>query len=172
MQNSFEKSFRVNNEIIAKKVRVIDENGVMIGVLDLGKALELSKKAGFDLVEVSPNVEPPVCKITNFGKMKYEMQKKATSSKKKQKIVETKEIKLSVNIGKGDYDVKMKQIAKFIEKGDKVKVSIKMKGREMAHLDLAESLMKNVAADIEQFAKFEAEPKMEGRQMVAIIIKK
>ncbi len=172
VQKSFGKSFRVNNIITSQKVRVIDESGNMLGVMDLQAALELSNKAGLDLVEVSPNVNPPVCKITNFGKMKYEMQKKASDSKKKQKVVETKEVKLSLNIGDGDYDVKLRQVARFIEKGDKVKISMRMKGREMTHLDLATKMMERVAKDIEGFAKFEIMPKMEGRQMVGIVIKK
>lgn len=172
MQKNLEKFFRINNEITASKVRVIAEDGSMIGVIELFKAIDLAKKAGLDLVEVSPNVEPPVCKIASFGKMKYELQKKASDSKKKQKVIDTKEIKLSVNIGKGDYDVKMKQVAKFIEKGDKVKISIKMKGREMSHLDLVEKMIEGISLDIANFAKFESDPKMEGRQMVGIIVKK
>lgn len=172
MQKNIEKSFKINNAITVPKVRVIDDKGEMIGVLTLREALDLAKQSGLDLVEVSPNVDPPVCKITNFGKMKYEIQKKASDAKKKQKIVDTKEVKLSLNIGKGDYDVKMKQVAKFIEKGDKVKVSLKLKGREMTHIDLAHKMFKDVAADIEPYGKFEFEPKLEGRQMVGIIVKK
>lgn len=172
MQKSSGKYLRINKNITSTQVRVIDEKGSMVGVVDIEKALELSKNAGLDLVEVSPNVEPPVCKITNYGKMKYEMQKKASDSKKKQKIIDTKEIKLSLNIGKGDYDVKMRKVEKFITKGDKVKVSIRMKGREMAHLDLARKMMEDVAADIEEYGKFEVFPKMEGRQMVGIVVKK
>jgi translation initiation factor IF-3 len=170
--SSSNKGFKINNQIKAKEVRVINENGDMIGVLDLGNAIKQASDSGLDLVEVSPNVNPPVCKITNFGKMKYEMQKKAADAKKKQKIVETKEIKMSINIGKGDYNVKIKQVMKFIEKGDKVKVSIRMKGREMSHLDLAHKMMADVSDDISQVAKFEFVPKMEGRQMVAVLIKK
>ena len=172
MQKNLDKSFRINESIICTKVRLIDDKGEMIGVVTLQKALELSKQVGLDLVEVSPNVEPPVCKITNFGKMKYEIQKKASDAKKKQKIIDTKEVKLSLNIGKGDYDVKMKQIGKFIEKGDKVKVSLRLKGREMTHIDLAYKMMKDVSTDIELFGKFETEPRMEGRQMVGVIVKK
>lgn len=172
MQKKIEKSLRVNKQITAPKVRVIDENGSMLGIVDLKQALELSLKAGLDLVEVSPHVSPPVCKIANFGKMKYEIQKKASGSKKKQKVVDTKEIKFSLNIGKGDYDVKLKRIAKFIEKGDKVKASIRLKGREITHIDLAEKMIKDIGVDIEEFAKFETNPKMEGRQMIAIIVAK
>ncbi len=166
------KNFRINDQIKVKEVRLINENGEMVGVTEISKALAMAVEAGLDLVEVSPNAEPPVCKIANFGKMKYEMQKKAADAKKKQKVVETKEVKLSINIGKGDYDIKMKQVIKFIEKGDKVKLSIKMKGREMSHLELADQMMANATADVSVVAKFESTPRMEGRQMVGILVKK
>ena len=172
MQQSFEKSLRINEQIKAKEVRVIDETGKMLGVMPPQQAIRLAEESSLDLIEVSPNTEPPVCKIASFGKMKYELQKKASDSKKKQKIVETKEVKISINIGKGDYDVKMKQIIKFVNQGDKVKVSIKMKGREMTHLELAEQMMVNITTDTQEHAKFESFPKMEGRQMVAIMVKK
>ncbi|MCE3254858.1 MAG: translation initiation factor [Rickettsiaceae bacterium] len=166
------KGFRINDQIKVREVRLINENGDMVGVTEITQAIKMAIEAGLDLVEVSPNAEPPVCKIANFGKMKYEIQKKAADAKKKQKVVETKEVKLSINIGKGDYDVKIKQIIKFIEKGDKVKISIKIKGREMTHLDLAEKMMTDITNDISEFAKFEATPRMEGKQMVALAIKK
>ncbi len=166
------KNFNINEQIKAKEVRLINENGEMLGVTQIADALRLAADAGFDLVEVSPNAEPPVCKIANFGKMKYEMQKKAAEAKKKQKVVETKEIKLSINIGKGDYDIKMKQTLKFIEKGDKVKISIKLKGREMSHIELAHKMMESVTEDVSALAKFESPPRMEGRQMAGILIKK
>ncbi len=172
MQQSSGKSLRVNDQIKSKEVRVIDEKGIMIGVVPTPKAIKMAEEAGYDLVEVSPNAEPPVCKIANFGKMKYEMQKKSSDSKKKQKVIDTKEIKLSVNIGKNDYDVKIRQVLKFIEKGDKVKISIKIKGREMAHLELADQIMVNVANDTQEVAKFEFRPKMEGKQMIGVLVKK
>lgn len=166
------KNFRINNQINVKEVRLIDENGEMVGIVEISKAISMAVEAGLDLVEVSPNAVPPVCKIANFGKMKYEIQKKAADAKKKQKVVETKEVKLSINIGKGDYDIKIKQVIKFIEKGNKVKISIKMKGREMSHLELAHQMMANVTQDISSVAKFEFTPKMEGRQMIGVLIKK
>jgi translation initiation factor IF-3 len=166
------KNFFINDQIKAKEVRLINEKGEMIGVTGISQAIKLALDAGLDLVEVSPNAEPPVCKIANFGKMKYEIQKKATDARKKQKVVDTKEIKLSINIGKSDYDIKIKQALKFIEKGDKVKLSIKMKGREMAHLDLAYKMMESVTSDIDIIAKFESNPRMEGKQMIGIIVKK
>ncbi len=165
------KNFKINDQIKVKEVRLINESGEMIGVTEISKALQMAFEAGLDLVEVSPNAEPPVCKIANFGKMKYEIQKKATEAKKKQKVVETKEIKLSINIGKGDYDIKVKHAIKFIEKGDKVKISIKLKGREMTHLELAEKMMINVAEDVALVSKFESRPRMEGRQMIGILVK-
>jgi len=166
------KKFRINDQIKVKEVRLINENGEMVGVTEISQAIKLAIDVGLDLVEVSPNAEPPVCKIANFGKMKYEIQKKATDARKKQKVVDTKEIKLSINIGKHDYDIKIKQVLKFIEHGDKVKLSIKIKGREMAHLELAHQMMENVTQDISLTAKFESNPRMEGKQMIGIIIKK
>jgi translation initiation factor IF-3 len=169
---NFDKLFRVNEQIKAKEVRLIDDNAVMIGIVSVTEAIKKASQLGLDLVEVSPNATPPVCKIANFGKMKYELQKKASDSKKKQKIIETKEVKMSINIGKGDYDVKIKQIAKFIEQGDKAKVSVKMRGREITHIDLANVMMANIITDTENFAKTETTPRLEGMQIVATFIKK
>jgi translation initiation factor IF-3 len=164
------KTFKINGQIKTKEVRLINENGEMVGVTALDKAFAMATDAGLDLIEVSPNAEPPVCKIANFGKMKYEMQKKATEARKKQKVVEIKEVKLSINIGKGDYDIKIKHTIKFIEKGDKVKVSIKLKGREMTHMELAHKMMASVTEDVSEFAKFESTPRLEGRQMIGILV--
>ena len=166
------KTFHINEQIRAKEVRVIDHEGTMLGVMTRDDAIKAASDAGLDLIEVSPNAEPPVCKISNFGKMRYEIQKKASDAKKKQKVVETKEIKMSINIGKNDFDVKVKQIAKFIENGDKVKASVRMKGREITHLDLAKELMANILRDTESFAKSESNPRLEGMQMIAILVKK
>lgn len=166
------KLFNINEEIKAREVRVVDENGNMLGVKLTREAITLAREVGLDLVEVSPNAEPPVCKIANFGKMKYELQKKASDAKRKQKVVETKEIKMSFNIGKGDYDIKVKKIEEFVKKGHKVRVSIKMRGREITHLDLAKKMMEDVVTDSQGFAKPETTPKLEGNQMVAIFIKK
>jgi translation initiation factor IF-3 len=169
---NFDKLFRINDQIKAKEIRLIDEKGEMIGVTSVFEGIRRASQAGLDLVEVSPNAAPPVCKIANFGKMKYELQKKASDSKKKQKIVETKEVKMSINIGKGDYDVKIKNTAKFIENGDKVRVSIKMRGREITHADLARKMMEGIIVDTEAFAKPEAMPKLEGMQLVVTLAKK
>ncbi|MFT6106301.1 MAG: translation initiation factor IF-3 [Rickettsiales bacterium] len=163
------KSFRLNEKIQVKEVRLIDEKGEMIGVTAIDQAMKMAFDAGLDLVEVSPNAAPPVCKIANFGKMKYEMQKKAAEARKKQKIVETKEVKFSINIGKGDYNFKVKHVLKFIDNGDKVKISIRLKGREMSHLELADKMMLDITNDVIETAKFESRPRMEGRQMVGIL---
>lgn len=164
--------YRINQQITAEKVRVVDQDGNMLGVMSVDEGVKFARNADLDLVEVSPNANPPVCKIANYGKMKYELQKKAADSKKKQKVVDLKEIKMTINIGKGDYDVKIKHAKKFIEKGDKVKVSIRMKGREITHREIAEEMMKNILLDVEQFAKAETNPRLEGMQMVAILVKK
>lgn len=166
------KSFRINDQIRSAQVRVIDHEGEMLGVLSLEEGIKKAQDAGFDLVEVSPNAEPPVCKITNFGKMRYELQKKAADARKKQKVVETKEVKMSINIGKNDFNVKIKNVARFVEQGDKVKVSVRMKGREITHLDLAREMMKDILLQTEEFAKPEANPRLEGNQMIAILVKK
>ncbi len=167
--NSF---FRINDQIKVKEVRVIDENGKMMGVMSVFDGIKLAKEVDLDLIEVSPNANPPVCKISNFGKMKYEFQKKISDAKKKQKVVEVKEVKMTINIGKGDYDTKIRHTKEFIEKGHKVKISIRMKGREITHRDLAEKMMVNILSDTLEFAKTELEPKLEGMQMVTILIKK
>jgi len=164
--------FKINEQIKAKEVRVIDSKGQMIGVMTVAEGIKRAQEVDLDLIEVSPNASPPVCKISNFGKMKYEIQKKAADAKKKQKVVELKEIKMTINIGKGDYDTKIRHTKEFIEKGNKVKISIKMKGREITHRDLAEKMMQNIITDISIFAKPEVNARLEGMQMVVVLIKK
>ena len=164
--------FKINEQIKAKEVRVIDSLGQMIGVMTVAEGIKKAQEVDLDLIEVSPNANPPVCKISNFGKMKYEIQKKAADAKKKQKVVELKEIKMTINIGKGDYDTKIRHTKEFIEKGNKVKISIKMKGREITHRDLAEKMMQDIVNDTSIFAKPEVSPRLEGMQMVVILIKK
>jgi len=131
--------------------------------------MELADEAGLDLVEISPNASPPVCKIMDFGKFKYETQKREAEARKKQKIIEIKEIKFRPNTDTHDYDVKMRSIRKFLDEGDKVKVTLRFRGREMAHLQLGRELLERVAADLEDEAKVENMPKMEGRQMIMMI---
>ncbi len=170
--NTSNNPFRINEQIRAKEIRLIDHEGKMVGLTSVAEGMRMAKEVDLDLIEVSPNAVPPVCKIANFGKMKYELQKKANDAKKKQKIIETKEIKMTINIGKGDYDVKIRHTKEFIEKGNKVRISIRMKGREITHRDLAEKMIVDILKDTEEFAKPEMNPKMEGMQMVVILIKK
>jgi len=163
------KKFRINREILAKEVRLLDKDGEMIGIVNIRKALDIAAEENLDLVELSPNANPPVCRIADFGKMRYEMQKKAADAKKKQKHTEMKEVKFSVNIGKGDYDFKVKHIVKFLNHKDKVKVSMRIKGREITHLELAEKIMNDIMVEVAEIAKIDQKPKMEGRQMVLIL---
>ncbi|CCM74016.1 translation initiation factor IF-3 [Rhizobium sp. BK538] len=143
-----------------------------MGVVPTDQALKMAEEAGLDLVEISPNAEPPVCKILDLGKLKYANQKKAAEARKKQKIVEVKEIKMRPNIDTHDYEVKMKAMGRFFEDGDKVKVTLKFRGREMAHQELGMKLLQQVKADTTEYAKVEAEPKLEGRQMMMVLAPK
>ena len=170
--NNNNNFFKINEQIKAKEVRVIDNLGQMIGVMSVAEGIKRAQEVDLDLIEVSPNSTPPVCKISNFGKMKYEIQKKSADAKKKQKIIETKEVKMSINIGKGDFDTKLRHTKEFIEKGNKVKISIKMKGREITHCDLADKMMQEILAVTAAFAKPEINPRLEGMQMVVVLVKK
>lgn len=160
---------RINDAIRAREVRLIDENGQNIGVVSRFDAMDRATQAGLDLVEISPDAEPPVCKILDFGKFKYQEQKKAAEARKNQKIVEIKEIKMRPGIDDHDYDVKMRSIMRFFEEGDKVKITLRFRGREMAHSELGMDVLKRVKADVEGVAKVESEPRFEGRQMVMVL---
>ena len=160
---------RVNGEIKAPQVRLIDENGDMVGVLSTREAIEMAEEASLDLIEISPNAVPPVAKISDYGKYKYEAQKKAHEARKHQKVIEVKEIKMRPNIDDHDYEVKMRAMKRFIEEGDKVKVTLRFRGREMAHQHLGMDLLTRVQKDTEVFAKLEQYPKMEGRQMMMVL---
>ena len=133
------------------------------------RAMDLAEQAGLDLVEISPNASPPVCKIMDFGKFKYEQQKRESEARKKQKVIEVKEVKFRPNTDTHDYDVKMRNVYKFLENGDKVKVTLRFRGREMAHQNLGRELLERVAEDTKEMGKVENMPKMEGRQMVMMI---
>ncbi len=148
---------------------MIDENGEKRGVLPIEEALALAEQAGLDLVEVAPNAEPPVCKILDYGKYKYQAQKRAAEARKKQKTIEVKEVKMRPTIDTHDYEVKMRNLRKFLSKGDKVKVTIRFRGRELAHTELGRELMQRVLSDAGDDVKVELMPKMEGRQMVMIL---
>lgn len=160
---------RINDAIRAREVRLIDENGQNVGVVPRSDAMERATTAGLDLVEISPDAEPPVCKILDFGKYKYQEQKKAAEARKKQKIVEIKEIKMRPNIDTHDYDVKMRAMRRFFDEGDKVKVTLRFRGREMAHQELGAKLLDKVRDETTELAKVEAEPRLEGRQMVMVL---
>ncbi|MFM5917911.1 MAG: translation initiation factor IF-3 [Novosphingobium sp.] len=160
---------RYNNMITSDKVRVIDENGENIGVMYTREAIEQAAEVGLDLVEVSPNADPPVCKFLDVGKFRYEAQKKANLARKSQKTQEIKEIKMRPNIDDHDYETKMKAIHKFIGEGDKVKVTLRFRGRELSHQQLGMNLLKRVQEDTTEDAKIEAYPRMEGRQMLMVL---
>ncbi|GGZ87670.1 translation initiation factor IF-3 [Novosphingobium arvoryzae] len=160
---------RYNNMITSDKVRVIDENGENIGVMYTREAIEQAAEVGLDLVEVSPNADPPVCKFLDVGKFRYEAQKKANLARKTQKTQEIKEIKMRPNIDDHDYDVKMRAMHKFIGEGDKVKVTLRFRGRELSHQQLGMNLLRRVQEDIADVAKVEAYPRMEGRQMLMVV---
>jgi len=153
-------------------VRCIDPDGEQLGVLDTFDAIRKAEDFGLDLVEVQPNADPPVCKILDYGKFKYEAQKRANEARKKQKIIEVKEIKLRPNIDEHDYQVKMRNVQKFLNAGDKVKVTLRFRGREMAHQELGANVLTRVREETDEFAKVEAIPKMEGRQMIMVLAPK
>ena len=157
---------RFNEFISVPKVRVIDENGENLGVMLTAEAIEQAAEVGLDLVEVSPNADPPVCKFLDVGKFKYEAQKKANLARKTQK---TQEIKMRPNIDDHDYDVKMRKVRDFIGEGDKVKVTLRFRGRELAHGELGMRLLQRVQGDVAETAKVEQHPRMEGRQMLMVL---
>ena len=163
---------RFDQMIQVPKVRVIDHEGENLGVMYTREAIEQAAELGLNLVEVSPNADPPVCKFLDVGKYRYEAQKKANLARKTQKTQEIKEIKMRPNIDDHDYDVKMRSVSKFIEHGDKVKVTLRFRGREMAHQQLGMDLLKRVQDDIAEVAKVEAFPRLEGRQMLMVLAPK
>jgi translation initiation factor IF-3 len=160
---------RVNHRIRVPEVRVIDADGSMLGVLQTHEALRKAQEQGLDLVEVNPKSDPPVCKILDFGKFRFLEQKKSSEQRKRQKIVEIKEIKLRPGIDDHDYEVKMRSVRRFFEEGDKVKVTLRFRGREMAHQDIGFKLLQRVKTETAPIAKVEAEPLMEGRQMTMVL---
>jgi len=159
----------VNDRIRADEIRLIGAEGENVGVVTPERARELAADVGLDLVEISPNANPPVCKIMDFGKFKYETQKRESEARKKQKTIEVKEVKFRPNTDTHDYEVKMRNVFKFLGNGDKVKVTLRFRGREMAHLELGRALLERVAKDVEGVGKIDSMPKMEGRQMIMMI---
>jgi translation initiation factor IF-3 len=163
---------RVNEDIRVPQVRLIDKDGEMIGVVTAREALLRAYDVGLDLVEISPNAVPPVCKILDFGKFKYEQQKKANEARKRQKVVEIKEIKVRPNIDDHDYEVKMRAARSFIEEGDKVKVTLRFRGREMAHQDLGAKVLERIRTELGETVKVEQMPRLENRQMIMVLAPK
>ena len=161
---------KANEQIDAAEVRLIDAEGGQVGVVGISEAISMAVDSGLDLVEVSPNVSPPVCKILDLGKYKYEAQKKKSEARKKQKIIELKEIKFRPNIEQHDYDVKMRAMRRFLDEGDKVKVTLRFRGREMVHQHLGMNVLKRVRDEMYEAAKVEQMPQLEGRQMTMILV--
>ncbi|MBT3238788.1 MAG: translation initiation factor IF-3 [Rhodospirillaceae bacterium] len=166
------KGPRVNDMIDAESVRVVGADGEMVGVISVAEGIELAFEAGLDLVEVSPNAEPPVCKVLDYGKYKYEEQKKRNEARKKQKVIEVKEIKMRPGIDVHDYEVKMRNARRFLDHEDKVKFTIRFRGREMAHQELGMDVLNRIRAELEDRVKVEQFPRMEGRLMIMIVAPK
>jgi len=164
-----EDTTRINKAIRASEIRLIDQNGEMIGVMSVDEAIVLAERAGLDLVEVSPNATPPVCKILDYGKYKYEQQKKAHEAKKNQRVIHIKEVKLRPNIDKHDFEIKMRQVSQFLDAGDKVKVTLRFRGREMAHQELGMRLLDRVKETLADKIRIEHQPSFEGRQVVMVV---
>ena len=160
---------RINRQIHADSVRLIADNGDMIGVVSIREALRSAEEAGLDLVEISPGAKPPVCKIMDYGKYRYQQQKKAQEARKKQKVIEIKEIKLRPGIDQHDLEIKMRSVVKFLAEGDKVKFTLRFRGREMAHQQIGMQLLLKIKEQLEGKAKVDHEPKSEGRQMIMVI---
>ena len=160
---------RVNDEIRAPQVRLIDQDGEMQGVMSARDAWLRAQSVGLDLLEISPNADPPVVKILDFGKYKYELQKKKNEAKKKQKVIEIKEIKVRPNIDENDYQVKMRAMKSFIGEGDKVKVTLRFRGREMAHQEIGIRVLERIRSEMDPVTKVEQMPRMENRQMVMVL---
>ena len=163
---------RANEEIRVPRVRLIDATGENVGGVTIEKALATAAAAGLDLVEISPNADPPVCKVLDYGKFKYEAQKKANIARKNQKVIEVKEIKMRPGIDEHDYQVKLRAMHRFFEEGDKVKVTLRFRGREMAHQDIGVDLLKRVQEDLTEQAKVESFPRLEGKQMTMVMAPK
>ncbi|MDR3186876.1 MAG: translation initiation factor IF-3 [Holosporaceae bacterium] len=168
-ERNMEEKYRINKAILAPQIRLIDQNGNALGVVETKEALLMAREAGLDLVEVAAQASPPVCKIINYGKLKYELQKKKSETRKKQKFIEVKEVKFTPVIGEHDYKVKLSNIHKFIGEGNKVKVTLRFRGREISHKEIGEKLLNRLMEDMKEFAKCEGTPQLEGRQMMMIL---
>lgn len=164
-----EQTFRVNGQIRARSIRVVDDEGGQVGILDLPKAIEMARERGLDLVEVSPNATPPVCRIMDFGKFKYEQKKKTQEARKKQVVTTIKEIKVRPQTDKHDLEVKIRAVRRFLEEGDKVKFNVFFRGREYAHPELGEKVLRAILEAVKEQAKLEVPPQMDGRRMIMVI---
>ncbi|HEY5703931.1 MAG TPA: translation initiation factor IF-3 [Gammaproteobacteria bacterium] len=167
-----DKQTRLNDEITSTEVRLIGKDGEQIGVLPIQEALDRAEEAELDLVEIVPNAEPPVCRIMNYGKYLFELSKKKQAAKKKQKQIQVKEVKFRPGIEDGDYEVKLRNLTRFLNHGDKVKVTLRFRGRELAHQELGAKMLDRIEADLEELAVVEQYPKLEGRQMVMVLAPK
>jgi translation initiation factor IF-3 len=163
------EKYKINRAITAHQVRLINQNGDAVGVISLEEALKLANEAGLDLIEVAGQATPPVCKISNYGKLKYELQKKKSEAKKKQKTIEIKEVKFTPVIGDHDYKVKLGSIIKFINDGNKVKVTLRFRGREISHQEIGAKLLARLMEDVKETAKCDGAPQLEGRQMLLML---
>ena len=159
----------MNEDIDARSVRLVAADGSMIGIVEIHEAIDAAQAVGLDLVEVSPNAEPPVCKVLDYGRFKYEAQKKKNEARKKQKTIEVKEIKMRPGIEQHDYDTKMRSVRRFLDEGDKVKVTLRFRGRELAHQEVGRAVLQRVQTELGDLVKVEQFPKMEGRQMVMVM---
>ena len=160
---------RVNYEINTPSIRLVDQNGNMVGVVTASEAIKMAEQAGLDLVEISPSASPPVCKILDYGKYRYEIQKKAHEARKKQKVIQIKEIKLRPTIDKHDLDIKVRNVLGFIDEGDKVRITLRFRGREMDHQDLGLKVLERVQESLKDNAKIESPPRIEGKQIVMMV---
>lgn len=166
------KEAQKNEEITATQVRVIDDEGKQVGVMHIKDALKMAETAGMDLVEIAPNSDPPVCRIMNFGKFKFEQSKKQHAAKKKQKLIQIKEIKFRPGTEEGDYKVKLRNLTRFLENGDKAKITVRFRGREMTHRELGMQMLQRIEQELGELAIVEQHPKMEGRQMFMMLAPK
>jgi translation initiation factor IF-3 len=164
-----EKSLRINDEIRIPQVRLIGADGAQVGIVPIGEAKRMAEESGLDLVEISPTAAPPVCRIMNFGKFQYEESKRKQAAKKKQKQIQVKEVKFRPGTDVGDYQVKLRNLIRFLEEGDKAKITLRFRGREMAHQELGLQLLKRVEEDLREVGTVEQFPRLEGRQMVMVI---
>ncbi len=162
----------MNDEITAREVRLIDQNGEQAGVMPLFQAKRIAEDAELDLVEISPTAKPPVCRIMDYGKFRFEQQKKAAEARKKQKQIQVKEVKFRPGTDEGDYQVKLRNLVRFLTEGDKAKITLRFRGREVVHQDIGLNLLKRIEDDLAEFGTVEQRPKMEGRQMIMVVAPK